>query len=375
MGLLTAAETVPVLLFGLAIGVWVDRRAKRPVMIVTDLGRALLLLLVPLAAWQRVLSIELLLVVALLVGLLSVFFEVASQAFLPVVLPPDELGEGNARLYMSWGLADVAGPGLAGWLTAALSAPVAIVIDAVSYLVSATLLGGIGTDEGREAGGGRREGGRTHFRQELIEGLRFVLGTPILRATATATGLANLFDGARFAVIVLFMTRTLGLDAGTVGAVLTIGALGFLVGSLYPERVARRIGLGRAILLGTLAALPGELFLITAGGPPLQAAAMVAAGQALIGLAIPTYDVNQFSLRQAVTPLRLQGRVSATMRTLIRGAFPLGALVGGLLAERIGLRGVIIAGAGGSIAAFLAIWFSPVRTLQIVPARVVEGDE
>jgi predicted MFS family arabinose efflux permease len=208
----------------------------------------------------------------------------------------------------------------------------------------------------------------------LVEGLRFVLGTPILRATATATGLANLFDGARFAVIVLFMTRTLGLNAGTIGAVLTIGAFGFLIGSLYPERIARRIGLGRAILLGILAAIPGELLLIAAGGPPLQAAAMVAAGQGLIGLAIPTYDVNQFSLRQAVTPLRLQGRVSATMRTLIRGTFPLGALVGGLLAERIGLRGVIIAGAGGSIAAFLAIWFSPVRTLEVVPARVDEGD-
>ena len=170
------------------------------------------------------------------------------------------------------------------------------------------------------------------------------------------------------------MTRTLGLNAGTIGAVLTIGAFGFLIGSLYPERVARRIGLGRAILLGIVAAIPGELLLITAGGPPLQAAAMVAAGQGLIGLAIPTYDVNQFSLRQAVTPLRLQGRVSATMRTLIRGTFPLGALVGGLLAERIGLRGVIIAAAGGSIAAFLAIWFSPVRTLEVVPARVDEGD-
>ena len=157
MGLLTAAETVPVLLFGLAIGVWVDRRAKRPVMIVTDVGRALLLLAVPVAAWQGFLSIELLLVVALLVGLLSVFFEVASQAFLPVLLTPDELGEGNARLYMSWGLADVAGPGLAGWLTAALSAPIAIVIDAVSYLLSAALLGGIGTEERRESG--RREAG------------------------------------------------------------------------------------------------------------------------------------------------------------------------------------------------------------------------
>jgi predicted MFS family arabinose efflux permease len=149
----------------------------------------------------------------------------------------------------------------------------------------------------------------------------------------------------------------------------TLGAVGFLIGSLLPERIARRLGLGRAILLGIVLAAPSELLTAFASGPPRVAAAIAGAGLFLTGLTIPTYDVNQFSLRQAATPLRLQGRVSATMRTLIRGLVPIGALLGGLLAERIGLRQVMIVSALGGPAAFAAIWFSPVRSLRAPPSR------
>jgi MFS family permease len=371
MGLLTAAETIPILGLGLAAGVWVDRRRKRPLMILTDLGRAALLLLVPIAAWLGVLRIELLLLVAFLVGALSVFFEIASQSFVPTILPVEELTQGNARLHTGWSLAEVAGPGLAGTLTQLFSAPAALLIDAVSYLCSAALLSGIRTAEPWPATGA--DGAKPHFWRELSEGLRVVASTPILRATAVATGLGNIFDGAFFAMLVLYLARTLRLDAGTIGAILTTGAVGFLIGSLFPERVARRVGLGRAILLGCLAALPGQLLVVAASGPPIVAAVMVAAGQFIVGLTIPTYDVNQFSLRQAVTPLRLQGRVNATMRTLIRGTVPLGALAGGVLAEPLGLRGIMVSGLLGSVAAFLAIWFSPVRTLVAPPQRMDEG--
>jgi MFS family permease len=371
MGLLVAAETAPVLLLGLPAGVWVDRRAKRPVMIATDLGRAGLLLAIPAAAWAGVLRMELLLLIAFLVGALSVFFEIASQSFLPTILAPDALTEGNARLHTGWGLAEVGGPGLAGWLTQTFSAPAAILIDAVSYGLSAALLGGIRAEEPAApslAGAGR------HFWRELREGVEIVARNPILRATATATGLWNLVGGGRAAVFVLFLTRTLGLAAGATGAIFTAGAAGFLLGSLAPDRIARRIGLGRAILLGVALAIPSELLTALAAGPPTTAAILAGAGALLTGLTIPTYDINQFSLRQAVTPLRLQGRVNATMRTLIRGAVPIGALAGGVLAERIGLRSVMIVSSLGGIAAFLAIWFSPVRTLRVPPERD-EGDE
>jgi MFS family permease len=367
MGLLVAAETTPILLFGLVTGVWVDRRAKRPVMIAADIGRMALLLLVPLAAWLGLLRMELLLVVAFLVGTLAVFFEIASQSYLPAILSAEDLTEGNARLHTGWGLAEVGGPGLAGWLTQLFSAPIAILADGLSYGVSAALLMGIRLKEPPHAVPGESE--RPHFWRELVEGLRLVVANPILRATAAATGLWNFFDGARTAVLVLFLTRTLSLEAGTVGVIFTAWAVGYLVGSLLPDRVARRTGLGRAILLGIVLAVPSELLTAVAAGPPLTAAVIMGVGFFLTGVTIPIYDVNQFSLRQAITPLRLQGRVSATMRTLIRGSLPLGALVGGLLAEQIGLRGVMFFSVLGGPAAFLAIWFSPVRSLLRLPER------
>jgi MFS family permease len=372
MGLLIASETVPILLFGLATGVWVDRRPKRPVMIAADAGRAALLLLVPVAAWIGVLRIELLLGIAFLVGTLSVFFEVASQSYLPVILSTEDLTAGNARLHTGWGIAEVGGPGLAGWLTQLFSAPIAILVDGVSYIASAALLVGIRVAEPSSTGS--RQGFEPNFRRELGEGLRVVVGNPILRATAAATGLWNLFAGARTAVMILFLTRIAGLQAGAVGVMFTLGAVGFLLGTLLPERMARRFGLGRAILLGIVLAFPSELLIAFASGPPTVAAVIAGAGFLLTGLTIPTYDVNQFSLRQAVTPLRLQGRVSATMRTLIRGLVPIGALLGGVLAERIGLREVMIVSALGGPAAFVAIWFSPVRSLVAPPPRQEEVD-
>jgi predicted MFS family arabinose efflux permease len=170
-------------------------------------------------------------------------------------------------------------------------------------------------------------------------------------------------------VLILFLTRTLGLDATIIGVVFMASSVGFLAGSLLPQRVAARMGLGHAILLGIVLATPSELLTALASGPPLQATAMAVAGFFLAGVSIPIYDINQFSLRQAVIPLHMQGRGSATMRTIIRGAVPLGAVIGGLLAERVGLRGVMIFAALGGIVAFLAIWFSPVRAMQTLPAR------
>jgi predicted MFS family arabinose efflux permease len=170
-------------------------------------------------------------------------------------------------------------------------------------------------------------------------------------------------------VLILFMTRTLGLDPTIIGVVFMASSVGYLIGSLLPQRVAQRLGLGHAILLGIVLATPSELLTAFASGPPLQATAMAVAGFFLAGVAIPVYDINQFSLRQAVIPLHMQGRGNATMRTIIRGSVPLGAVVGGLLAERIGLRGVMVFAALGGIAAFLAIWFSPVRSMQTLPAR------
>lgn len=367
MGLLVASESLPILLLGLVAGTWLDRRTKRPVMIVTDLVRGMLLLALPVAWAMGVLRIELLIVIAFLVGCLSVFFDIASQSLLPMILRDERLAEGNARLFTGWSIAEIAGPGVAGWLVQAITAPFAILVDAVSYLASAVLLFGMRPNEQETAHG--EDTARPHFVRELLDGLHLVMRDPVLRATALATGLWNLFDGARWAVLILFLTRTLGLDPSIIGVVFMASSLGYLIGSLLPQRVAQRLGLGHAILLGIVLATPSELLTALASGPPLQATAMAVAGFFLAGVAIPIYDINQFSVRQAVIPLPMQGRGNATMRTIIRGSVPLGAVVGGLLAERVGLRGVMVFAALGGVAAFLAIWFSPVRTMQTLPTR------
>lgn len=367
MGLLVASESLPILLLGLLAGTWLDRRTKRPIMIVTDLLRGVLLLALPLAWALGVLRIELLIAIAFLVGCLSVFFDIASQSLLPMILRDDRLAEGNARLFTGWSIAEIAGPGVAGWLVQAITAPFAILVDAISYIASAVMLFGMRPNEHETPH--TDETLRPHFLRELLNGLHLVTSDPILRATALATGLWNLFDGARWAVLILFLTRTLGLDPTIIGAVFMASSVGYVIGSLLPQRVARRLGLGHAILLGIVLATPSELLTAFASGPPLQATVMAVAGFFLAGVAIPIYDINQFSVRQAVIPLHMQGRGNATMRTIIRGSVPLGAVVGGLLAERIGLRGVMIFAALGGIAAFLAIWFSPVRTMQVLPAR------
>jgi MFS family permease len=367
MGLLVASESLPILLLGLLAGTWLDRRTKRPVMIATDLGRGLLLLALPVAWAMGVLRVELLIAVAFLVGCMSVFFDIASQSLLPIILRDERLAEGNARLFTGWSIAEIAGPGAAGWLVQAITAPFAILVDAISYIASSVLLFGMHPREQDAI----QDGGaaRSHFLRELLEGLQLVVRDPVLRATGLATGLWNLFDGARWAVLILFLTRLLGLDPTIIGVVFMASSVGYLIGSLLPQRVARRIGLGNAILLGVALAVPSELLTSLADGPPLQATVMALAGFFLAGVATPIYDINQYSLRQAVIPLPMQGRGHATMRTIIRGAVPLGAVIGGLLAERIGLRGVMVFAAIGGVAAFLAIWFSPVRMMQTLPVR------
>lgn len=367
MGLLVASGNLPILLLGLLAGTWLDRRTKRPVMIVADLVRGALLLAVPVAWIMGLLRIELLIAISLLVGCLSVFFDVASQSLLPMMLRDERLAEGNARMFTGWSVAEIAGPGAAGWLVQAITAPFAILVDAISYIMSAILLVGMRPEEHKTPLAD--DAARPDFLRELLAGLHLVIRDPILRATALATGLWNLFDGARRAVLILFLTRTLGLDPAIIGAVFMASSVGYVIGSLLPQRVAERLGLGHAILIGIVLSVPSELLTALASGPPLQATAMAVTGFFLAGVTIPIYDLNQFSLRQAVIPLRMQGRGNATLRTIIRGAIPLGAIVGGLLAERSGLRVVMVFAALGGVVAFLAIWFSPVRTLQTLPAR------
>lgn len=366
MSLLLAAGTAPDLLIGLFAGVWVDRLRRRPLLIAADVGRAVLLLLIPLAALLNSLHLWLLVAVAFGNGLLTTIFGIAYQSFLPAIVPRDGLVEANGRLEASSSVAGVAGPGLAGLLVQAVTAPIAIVVDALSFLVSGLCFWRIRAVEPPPVAA------RAGLWREIGVGVRAVAGAPILRALACTTATFNFFDSFLLAVYVLYLTRELGLAPGVVGAIFMIGGLGGLLGATLAARLARLVGLGRTMIGAILLAACGELGIALAGGPPLVALAIVGAGEATVQGSAVIFGVNGMSLRQAVTPDRLLGRVNATMRTLRTGLVPLGALLGGFVAGRFGLRQAVIVAGLGTLLAVLWTFFSPVRSLRVAPEPPVD---
>jgi MFS family permease len=364
MGLLGAAGAAPALLLGLLAGVWVDRRRRRPIMIAADLGRAALLLLIPAAALLGALRIELLYAVALLSGTLTLLFEVAYRAFVPALLSRERLVDANSKLELGRSAAEVGGPGLAGGLIGLAGAPLAIAADAVSFLISALLLARLRAPEPDPA---PRE--HASIRPEIGEGLRTVAGSSPLRALAGAAGVTVLFSSLMEAVFVLYLTGELGLTPVLVGLIFASGNVGFLAGALLGERVARRVGVGPAITGGLLLSGLGDLLVPLAGGPLAAVVALLLAAQFLFGCGLTIYNINQISLRQALTPDHLQGRVSATFSLLLWSGAPIGALVGGAFGEMIGLRGALLLAAAGELGAALWLWRSPLRALREPPAE------
>lgn len=363
MGILRAAQTAPILVVGLFAGVWVDRLRRRPVLVVTDIGRGLVLLTIPLAAWFDVVRIELLYVVALLIGTMSVFFEVAHQSYVTSVVAREQLVDANAKFSLSWSGAEVAGPSVAGLIVQVLGAPATLLIDAFSFLTSGELIRRIRASEPTPAA---REAGSNIWR-EIGAGLRYVVGNPILRTLVAATGSGNIFDNARTAVLVLYLNEELGLRPAAIGLVLGAGSIGYFLGSFVPAWSARRFGLGRAIVGSMWLMWLSDLLYPFAAGPNQMAVPVMITALFLAGLAAPSYDVNQFSLRQAVTPGALLGRVNASTRVVIRGAVPIGALLGGLIGELFGLRTVMFFAAFGSLSSLLFLWRSPVASLRALP--------
>jgi MFS family permease len=365
MGVLRAAETAPILVVGLFAGVWIDRLRRRPILIAADLGRAVLLLAIPAAAWLDVLRIELLYVVGILVGTLTVFFEVARQSYVTTVVERGRLVDANSKLQVTNSASEVVGPGIAGALVQILGAPITVLLDAASFVVSGALIGRIRSAESAPA---TRPPG-SNIWHEMRAGLRHVVHDPILRTLAGATGSGNIFENARYAVLVLFMSDDLGLKPGAIGLVLGAGSLGYFFGAFLPGWTANRFGLGRAIVGSMVVIWCGELLFPFAAGPDRIAVPILIVALFLTGLAAAPYDVNQFSLRQAITPDAILGRVNASMRVVIRGAVPIGALLGGLIGELFGLRAVMIFASFGGLSSLLWLWRSPVPAMQAIPLR------
>ena len=364
MGLLSAAETCPLLVLSLPAGVWIDRLPRRAILFWTNAGRALLLATIPLAALLGRLGLPQLYVVALLTGSLSVFFGIAYQAYVPALVTREHVAEANARLEVSDSLAQVAGPATGGALVTLFTAPLAIVFDALSFVAAAISLALIRLAEPPRAD----VAARRSIRHDLAEGLRFVIHHPILRVLAGITGLSNLFGGMLFAQQILFMQRTLGLSPAIIGALLAVAGPAALLGALLTGRLVARLGIGRTMLLGTTVFTAGDFFLALAGGPPLLATAMLAMSQALIGAGSPINNVPLVSLRQTLTPDHLLGRVVAGTRIVALGTLPLGALAGGLLGARFGLRPMLLVAALGMLLPYLWLLLSPILTIREQPA-------
>ncbi len=362
LGALGVAQSAPFLLMALFAGVLIDRVERRPVLIVADVARGLLLGYIPLAAALGILRIEHLYVVTFLLASFALVFDIAHVAFLSSIVRRHELVEGNSKLQVSSSLASIVGPGLAGFLLQLVSGPVVIVGDAVSFLVSAAMLGAIRRPEARTSS--RRQQGSTL--REIREGLALVWASPMLRSIAVRNAVFNVF--ASFpAIYLLFLTQELKLPAAAVGALFAVSGVGALLGALVAGPAARRLGWGPAIIGGALAEGLAGLIAPLAIGPLSLQLALLAAGQLIVGAGGLIYGINQISLRQALTPEELHGRVNATIRFIVFGAAPLGSLLGGLLAEAIGLRSTLVVAGVGMAASSLCILHSPVRSIQAPP--------
>jgi len=367
MALLSAAELLPQFMAGLVAGVWVDRLRRRPIMIVADLGRAALLAAVFVAAMLDVLRMEHLYAVAFAMGVLTISFDVAYIAYLPSLVEREELVDANARLAASSSVMEVGSFGVSGWIVQLASAQVAVLADALSFVVSAGSLGAIRRCEPAPAPHADREPAW----REIRDGIRVLLGDRVLRAVGMAVVARHFAYGAIGAVILLFATQGLGFGAGIVGIIFAVGGLSSLVGATVAARVTRRLGLGRTMGWGLAASGLVALCLPLAPGATVAGFVMLVVPQ-LLGDACDTiFNINEASLRQALVPERLLGRVEATIRFASIGVMLAGALAGGVVGEILGLRAALLTGIAGTVAAALILVLSPVRQLRSLESAAI----
>ncbi|MFI6499006.1 MFS transporter [Nonomuraea typhae] len=362
VSLLAAVEFAPVLLLGLPAGAWVERMSRRRVLIGADLARAAALAVVPAAYALDMLSMPLLYGAAFVIGLATLFFDVAQLSYLPALVAGDELTEGNAKLESSRSLSQLAGPGLGGGLVQVLTAPVAIVVDAFSYLLSAAFLLRIKRPEPPPA---PPEGG---LRQEIAEGLRFVFTHPLLRPITLAAAAAELAFAAVLALQVVYGVDDLKLSAGVIGLAIAAGNAGGLIGAMLAGRAVDRFGPGPALIAAVALFSAGAVMLPLAGE-----AVMFGAGLFVVYLGVVVFNVIQVTLCQTATPARLLSRMNATLRFITWGMVPIGAAAGGVLTGALGVRGVLWAAAAVCALSIVPPCLPAVRGLRTYPEPQLTG--
>jgi len=364
MGIFAAVGYAPVLVVGLLAGAWVDRLRRRPILIAADMGRALLLTSVPVAALLGLLRIEQLYIVAALVGAVGVFFDVAYRSFLPSLVERDRIVEGNSKLGASDSLAEIAGPAVGGGLAQLVSAPFVVAIDALTFLFSALFIGLIQKPEPPPTP--PEERGRIWH--EIIEGLRTVLLSPLLRPLTGSLATRAFFGGFFGSLYGLYVIRVLGMGPAAMGVLVGAGGAGALMGALVAGRAAKLLGPGRTIVWSAIITGSLAILIPLARGPVAVAFSMLMIGQLAGDMMLAVYSISELSLRQAVTRDRLLGRVNASVQFMVGGFGTVGSLAGGALGGVIGIRPTVAVAALGILLSCLWLIFSPVRTLHKLPS-------
>jgi len=360
VGLLSALEWLPWLLIGLPAGVWVDRVRARPLLIWADVVRLAAIGSVPLAAAFDALTIGQLLVAGFVTGLATVVFQVAYQSYLPRLVEKADLVEGNAKLQGTQAVAGVVGPGLGGLLVHLVRAPFALLVDAASYLVSVVALLAIRSREPEPVPAQER-----NLRKEIGEGARYVVADPLLRVLTISPAIGNFFYIGFQAIVVLFLVRSVHAESGTVGVLLALVGLGAVAGAAVARPLGRRFGTSRTLWLSIAATAPFALLIpLTTTGAGL---AFFVVGNVIVLAGILVYNVTISAFRQAYCPPSLLGRVVASMRFVLFGTMPLGALLGGTLASLAGVRPAVWILLAGSVLPAFVLTFSPLRGLRDLP--------
>jgi MFS family permease len=367
VGVLTALEFAPFIFLSIPAGVWVDRLRRRPILVVTDIARGASLVSIPLAYALDALTLPHLYTVALVNGALTVFFTLAYQAYLPSLVEREHLVEANAKLEGAETLARLAGPGAGGGLVALVSAPVAVLADALSFFASGSLIYSIKHREGDTEF--RAPANETRaFWPEIREGARFSLSDIYVRPVLAATATLNLGFSMVWAILLVYAVRELNIGPGVAGLVLSVGEVGGLLGVATASRLTGRAGTG-PVIIGS-AALFGPALLLLALAPASMPLPFLVVGWAITSFASVLYNSTAVGLRQARVPQRLQGRVVGFSRTIVWGVMPLGSVIGGALATAAGLRLATLMGAVVASAAVIPAVLSPLRSLRQLPESV-----
>ncbi len=351
---LNVVDLLPFVVFSLPAGVWVDRLRRRPLMVTADWGRAAALASIPVAYALGSLTLPQLFVVGFVTGTFTVFFDVSYQSYLPALVARDELGDANSKLEISRSVAQLGGPGLAGVLVGAITAPYAIAVDAASFVGSALFLGAIRRVEALPES---LAAARRRMREEIAEGLHYVVGHPLLRPMMLWVATSNFSGNVLFSIFLVFAVRSLHLSAATIGLIFSLGNIGTLLGAVSAMRVSRRLGIGPAMV--GYAAIGGAAELLIPLARHGYAIPFIVAAQFVFGYCAVGANINGISLVQAITPDRMIGRATASRRFVVWGVIPIGGLTGGALGSAIGLRTALWVGAIGCALAFLPLLWSP----------------